>query len=291
MKIVNWAKKHKLLIIGIILYVAVYFISLKFPVWREKHYYYKALYGKMVEKVNDNDTSDLMRLYMPNIMPGNRILKFIPLEFLFYGIADIMAPIHFGVFFSVCLITYGVLLVDKLLEKFKTEDNGRFEMLVISYLFENVIFYPLAFGVRYMDDILRKSVDRFGEMTNGSHSTAMNFVFIICFLVIIAVLIFVFFLPSVVNLFSCVVYWLGCRPLGWLLKGADSLMDKLLPNMAGEIMTAVIALLLLLAFNMAFCKLLEKCQMLSIKPLRWLFGKFRKKRPSADEESTDAEIN
>ena len=284
MKIVKWAKKHKLLIIGIILYVAVYFISTKFPVWREKHYYYKALYGKMVERVNDNDTSDLIRLYMPNIIPDNIIIRKIPLEFLFYGIADIMAPIHFGVVFSVCLITYGVLLVDKILEKLKTDDIGKLEMLLIGYLFENVIFYPLAFGIRYMDDIFVKSVDRFGEMTNGHHSTIMNFVFLICFLVIIAVMIFVLLLPSIVNLLSCVVYWLACVPVRWLIRGTDHLMGKLLPNMAGEIITAVITMVILLVFNILFCKLLEKCQMLSIKPLKWFFGKFRKNRtePAAE---------
>ena len=270
-----WLKKHRLLIIAMILYVVVYFISAKYPAWREHYQVYKAVKGRMVDYYRDNDTAELLNIYLPHLLPNNRIIKKLPLDFLFYGIADIVAPVHFEVYYMAGLITYAVLLVDKVLKKLnKNNEAGKVEMFVVSYLIENVVFYPLAFAMRYFDPMLISAVDKVGMAGNGDISAAMKVVYFLMMFAIMLVLLIGFFLPSVVNIFSLFAYIIMLYPVRWMINTVTDPIMKGLNNLAGEIICAVIVIVLLLAYNLFFSFLLGKCQEVSIKPLKIMYERF-----------------
>jgi hypothetical protein len=213
-KVGEFLNKHKLLLIGLVLYVVVYIVSKHYPVWvYHDGVRIRAITGTVETTVSLYETDEALDIYMPDILSGNRFMEKIPLDFLFYGIAELAVPVHTGAMFGLCVVTYGMLALGKLLELTKGE-KGKFELWLLAYIYGNIIFYPLALVMKLLEPHATTLIDTLGyaadrDMNIGLKILLVAALFLSLFLLVFGLSIFLDISP--------VFYVIFCATAGILL--------------------------------------------------------------------------
>lgn len=276
-KVGEFLNKHKLLLIGLVLYVVVYIVSKHYPVWvYHDGVRIRAITGTVETTVSLYETDEALDIYMPDILSGNRFMEKIPLDFLFYGIAELAVPVHTGAMFGLCVVTYGMLALGKLLELTKGE-KGKFELWLLAYIYGNIIFYPLAFVMKLLEPHATTLIDTLGYAADRDMNIGLKILLVAALFLSLFLLVFGLFLPSGANMFFFFIYLAALKPVKFILSKVGGVLDG---SAVKEFIAMLIAVAVLLAFNLLAEKAMEKVQEYSIKPLigafKWIKKKIRR---------------
>ena len=265
MQIGKFLKKHRLLLIGIAVYIIVYIISSKYPPWLDMIPNYDK--REWVQKARYNlAAGGFLKPFTADVLPENTFAKKIPIDIFYYGLADIAALEYFDIFFPAALITYFSLLYNKIIVKFQDEGMKKSEKYVISYLYTNALFYPLAFVIKF----LHRQLERLDSWYSSTRFSDYGIVVDKCvgFITIIFVLILLiyFMIPTFMNYSYCFIYeimtGLPVLIINRINEKSESLIGKnVLPQ---EFFVFVFAVIILLTYNLLMERLLEFLQKISL---------------------------
>lgn len=285
----NFIKRHKLLLISIIFFVVTYILNNIFPPWlsindylidtdNTNQIYIEKLWRKM--RI-DYAAGGFMSVFDSNILSENRIFKVIPLDILYYGIADIAAAFYYSYYVLMALISYYVYFMKKLFEKlYKKYDIGTKEELFISYFFINAGFYPLCFVMKFIYKLFEVIIPSGNIKLPYIHHNSSPVIKIITtvivitlFVIIISAILFIIIgivIPSVVNLIYFFLYTGAMGLAKRIIEFTDtSIIGKIFGNtlFPRELISALIGFITIILVNLLMEKVLEFAQEISIKPL------------------------
>lgn len=271
-KIKKFVKEHKLLVIGIVLYIVMYIFSQNFNPWQTE--------SRKVRMFNGNEylrpETDVLSIYMPSFAVENRILDKIPLSILYFGISDAAEAVNSGISVLFALITYSSVAMGYFMDRYYDghSDIKKPERWIIAHLYDNVLFYIVSIAIRLLqpvNDFVIDNIDNFfpwlDDTFNGNTGLKLLGV-VVLVITLAAVLLFVAvpMLPSVLYFFGYIaVLNLTQR----LIETVDSeVFGKIFKNipLPGEIFTFITAIVLIMVLNIITEQIYELIQGLSIKP-------------------------
>lgn len=264
---------HKLLLIGLVLYLCMYAVSQYFDQW---------ISGESFSGVAYNG----LDFYLPTLKVENRILDIIPLSILYFGIADITDVIHqdISLMFFV-LVTFSCVAMNFFMKKYYETNNSisNYERWITAHLYDNVLFYVISvvmkFISKYIDtiSILDNFFPSIGKIFGTSIGTKLFGTFvllIIFFLTVILILI-----PLMPTFIYYVIYLIVLTVNLLVVQILDNVcFDKIFGDtfFPREVLTAVLALTLVMVMNILVERLYEKIQGLSMKPAYWTVNGIKK---------------
>ncbi len=288
-RLICFLKKHRILLIGFVLYVIAYNLNNIFPPFLDyNHYNNMPDWAK--ESTKEYASGGFLSVYMPRIIEGNRFLKVFPLDFLYFGVADMAAVVHNSIYFPAALITYVIFVFQKGLDKVcaMTPDMKKSEKIVISHLFNNVVFYPLSFVLVWLQEISSDESYTLFTLLDGMNQNIL-LKLLASAIVIIVLLGMVIFcvLPMLIN----VLYFFGYLIVFDLFADMINYIDQMVLAKAlesipllGEFLSFLVAIVIIGIGNLLLEKILEICQNISILPARKI-GSFIKCKITRNDES------
>ncbi len=293
-RFVNFIKRHRILFIGIAVYIIFYILNNIFPPWILMDYEWLNQRSEWVigfEK--ENASGGFLDAYIPDFLRQNRFIEIIPLDILYYGFADIAAAFHYGIYIPLAFITYIMLMLNKFLEKaymlIDYYPRGA-ERILNSYLYSNMLFYPLSFVMIYTQKLLEYFFidNEFFEMLptfDGVPKPLLIIIFIIIVLLIISLIIgFVLFLvfPMFINALFFFAYISIVNICADFIDYVNNMLFCKIPyEIVGELLAFLFAVIVLLAMNILLESLLEKIWHISLKPTLFIIhkiGNIRRRR-------------
>lgn len=303
----NFIKRHKLLLISIIFFIVTYILNNIFPPWLSINDYSidtditKQVYiGKLWRKMRiDYAAGGFMDVFDSNILSENRIFKVIPLDILYYGVADIMAAFYYSYYVLMALISYYVYFMKKRFEKlFKKYDIGAKEGLFISYFFISAGFYPLCFVMKFLHKLFELIIPSGSIKLPDIYDSSAVFK-IIAAVVVIALLIIMIsailliitgiVIPSLVNLIYFALYTGVMGLAKRIIEFTDAnIIGKIFGNtlFPREVISALIGFIIIILINLLMEKVLEFAQEISIKPLLSTIDMVKKRRTKKTQDQT-----
>ncbi len=267
-KVKKFINEHKLLVIGLILYIIMYIFSQNFNPWQEKTE--MKTFSGMKYTLNQPDAIDL---YMPNLNVENRILDKIPLNILYFGVSDAAEAVHSGISVLFALITYSSVAMGFFMDRYYKKHNNikKPERWIIAHLYDNVLFYLVSIAIRLLqpvNDIIIDNIDNFFPWLSNTFDgniglKLLGVVVLILTLAVSLLLVLIPMLPSVLYFFGYIVALKGIHKIiefadGKLFSGAA------LPR---EIVIFIIAFVLIMVMNVIIEQIYEFIQDLSLKPV------------------------
>ena len=125
-RFVNYVKNHKVVMIGLLLYIVAYILNNIFPPFVD----YNRNNSYVLNFQKEMASGGFLELYIPDVLPGNRFLALFPLDILYFGVADMAAVVHYGIFFPAGLITYFSYLLYKVLDRYMNPASGKLEKVL-----------------------------------------------------------------------------------------------------------------------------------------------------------------
>lgn len=266
-KVKKFIKEHKLLVIGLILYIIMYIFSQNFNPWQEKTE--MKTFSGMKYALNQPDAIDL---YMPHLNVENRILDKIPLNILYFGVSDAAEAVHSGISVLFALITYSSVAMGFFMDRYYKKHNNikKPERWIIAHLYDNVLFYLVSIAIRFLqpvNDIIIDNIDNFfpwlSSTFNGNAGLKLlGVVVLILTLAVSLLLVLIPMLPSVLYFFG---YIAALRGIHKIIEFADGKIfaGAVLPR---EICIFIIAVALIMVMNVIIEQIYEFIQDLSLKP-------------------------
>ncbi len=266
-------KKHRILFIGILLYIIAYNLNNIFPPFLD-HDHYNHLPDWAKESTKEYASGGFLSVYMPRILEENRFIQVFPLDFLFFGVADMAAVSHNGIFFPAALITYVFFVLQKGLDKLcdGVQDMRKGEKILIAHLFNNVVFYPLSFVLVWLQELASDESNTLFTLLDGMNQNIVLKVLAVVILVTVLLGMLVFcVLPMLINLlyffgylivfdlFADLIHYIDQRVLATVLESLPLLR---------EILSFLLAIVIIGMGNLLLEKILEICQNISILPAR-----------------------
>lgn len=285
----NFIKNHKLLLIGIAIYILVYFFYQLYNPWIDYsqidsltkiHQMNSA--GLPSDTYRDNRieyaSGGFLSAYFSDILPDNKIASVIPINFFFFGIENIALAINRdSVMVSMALIAllaYIVQLKNFIFKKFNLFENKTIaEKWTINYIYDNIVFYLAGFPAQIIL-LLKEPVGN--TLKNLS---SLSPLLLILFLIGIAIYIIVVLLPGIAGNIFYFLYILLLNAIIDLVNyiDADLLVKAFDKNsIPHHIIAFVIGVLIIFVANIVLENLLELLHHLTTKPLRWLIENIAK---------------
>lgn len=282
---IDFLKKHRILLIGFVLYTIVFLLSCRFPQWLDYDAYAKIGSDNLTthlprlaqlrkEQMMEEATGGYLDLLSASL-PHNRFLAVFPLNFLYVGIDEIAAAFNFNIGIVISLITYCALLIQWGLEKLYAatkEDLQAKEKSVILFFISSAAIYPLCFLIRSLDRI-----DWFG-WHNHVLSGGNNALILLATLVIILGFVFLG-LPYILSFLHYFLYMFAFILLGAGIRFID---QKPLTAVFGsaQLPREIITFLLTIALTVIAAIQLEKLYQFGLKfalfPARLVILPFQK---------------
>lgn len=271
-KIKKFIKEHKLLVIGIVLYIVMYIFSQNFNPWQTESRKVKMFNGTEYSRPE----TDALSIYMPSFTVENRILDKIPLSILYFGISDAAEAVNSGISVLFALITYSSIAMGYFMDRYYDGHNDikKPERWIIAHLYDNVLFYIVSIAIRLLqpvNDLVIDNIDNFfpwlSDTFNGN--TGLKLLGVVVLVVTLAaalLLVAVPMLPSVLYFFGYIaVLNLTQRLIGTVDSEVFGKIFKniLLPR---EIFTFITAVVLIMVLNVITEQIYELIQGLSLKP-------------------------
>ena len=280
-RIRDFWEKHRLLIIALVIYIIVYILNNAFPAWLEyEKIYSDGLFGTRIER--ERASGGFLKMYVKDVLPESNVFaRLIPLDFFYYGLADIAAAVHYEIYFPLGLVTYVSLLLDAVLKPLCGENMLPPERYVIHYLVGNAVFYPLSFLMILLQKTLGNAEAVYAHFFNDviGGIPILRLIVGLTFIVVVLALTVYLALPMAVNCAYFFIYLIGLKlPLkfislcdGWLQGDADT------SNILIQFLVFLIAAIVLLLYNLLAEWILEKLQKLSLKPGVLLYHKLSRR--------------
>ena len=274
----NFLKKHRLLIIGVLLYIIVYIIRDHFPVLMDSEamHHDTSKWGLDIKRIYVY--TDFLRPVSSGTQPENRILKNLPVDFLYYGIADAASFIEYGVIFAMSIITYAAMLLDIGLKYLGIKEKPLGERYIISYLYGNVILYPVALLICFLEPRIVDGLYSAGKLGDIDMNILFKIIFLFLFFVIVVIFILGFLLPMLVNNIFFFLYFIGFDYVKAAIIAADRFLGNLLgkQSILHDMLSAFVFIVLVFVYNLIAETLLERCQKISVMPAARISNKLRK---------------
>lgn len=265
----EFIKKHKLLFIGIVLYILMYIVSQNFNPWADDTEY-KNWAGVSTKRIQ----TDVLDTYISDLNIENRFLDKLPLSILYFGISDVAEAVHNNISVLFALITYSSLAMNFFFKKYYT--NNEFikmpERWAINHLYDNVLFYLLSILIKFLQPAVDKIADNADKLFNLSSSgsnIAIKILVLVLFLLVLAIGllgVFIPMLPSILYFFGYIIAFKYVKQLITFIDlkcFAKVFGDTLFPR---EFLSFVAAFLIVIAVNIILEQIYELIQRLSLKP-------------------------
>lgn len=276
-RFVNFVKAHKLLMIGVGLYLVAYILNNIFPPFVD--------YGRegyMLEWEKEQASGGFLDAYMPRILSENRFIQIFPLDILYFGVADMAAVVHYGIFLPAALITYFSFFLQKILDKYSEPGMGKAEQMLIAHCYNNVLFYPLSFLLIFLQELDGDTLRKVMEVLSGfNQNIVMKIVVSVIFIIGIIVLMVGVIVPMLVNILYFFGYLIVFDVFAAVIEFLDiSVIGKHLGNMAflHELLSFLAAFIIIAVGNLLLEKVLDIAQRISILPVRLVGRKIQKVR-------------
>lgn len=290
-RFVDYIKEHKVVIIGLVLYITAYILNNIFPPFVD--------YGRdntyLLEWEKEMASGGFLDAYIPEVLSGNRFISLFPLDILYFGVADMAAVVHYGIFMPAALITYFSYLLQKILEKVMNPASGKAEKALTMHLYNNVLFYPLSFLMIFFQNNMDIVEDKFLEFLEGmNQGVAIKLIIgIAIILMFVALLVFVL-VPMIINILYFFGYLIVFDLFVDIIEAADvSVVGKFLGDipLAHELLSFLIAFIIIGLGNLLLEKILDVAQNLSIWPARKIAKlihnrRQRQRNQDANQQST-----
>ncbi|MDE5737956.1 MAG: hypothetical protein K2H93_06300, partial [Oscillospiraceae bacterium] len=238
--------------------------------------------------------ANVLKTYMPHLNITNRFFERIPLEILYFGIADIAEAIHDSVFLLIAPIIYSSFFLRFFLDKYyeKHKHIGRLEAKITNYVYDNIVFYLISIPINILKKIDGADwlfLDNFDELLNAifNKNPVINVLIGILFIIVIAFILLFAFLPMLAGN----IYFFGyILMMGVMIKFIKFLNESIFSGMieansfCGELLVFIIAFALIFAVNLVADIIYELLQKISLLPARlvikkssWLFHRKKSK--------------
>ena len=265
-KVGSFFYRHRLLIIGIILYIVVYFISNKYPAWVDRELLARDNRTWVRNFQREYASGGFMKLYFSDLFPEKSLLSKLPFDILYYGIADIAAAVHFEAYAALGIAAYGMLFLNKGMKRLGNEENPVLERYINDYLYSNIVCYPLSLIMSYSAPYLTTYSFSSGNPGDNMLLFILN-TLLLCFSGLFLIL------PAGVYSLFFLLYFLLFKFFRNMVFGIQDLVgdDTLIQNI---IMTAI-TVILILGYNMAVERLMKKCLKFIMSVEKLIFDKIR----------------
>ncbi|MBR4083425.1 MAG: hypothetical protein IKK33_03980 [Lachnospiraceae bacterium] len=275
-RFINYLKKHKVVLIGLILYVVAYMLNNIFPPFVN--------YGRnnsyMIEWEKEMASGGFLEDYIPEVLSGNHFIELFPLDILYFGVADMAAIVHYGIFIPAALVTYFSYLLQKILEKFMNPVSGKVEKVLTFHFYNNVMFYPLCFLMMFLQNNMYKAEDMLLDFLQGMNQNTVIKLIIGIVVIIVGVAFIIFFcVPMIVNILYFFGYLIVFDIFVDIIEAVDaSVVGKYLGDNPGlhEFLSFLVAFIVIGLGNLLLEKILDVTQRFSILPAIKIVKRIRK---------------
>lgn len=290
-RLVNYVKNHKVVMIGLLLYIVAYIMNNIFPPFVD----YSRSNTYLLEWQKEMASGGFLDVYIPDVLPGNRLIDLFPLDILYFGIADMAAVVHYGIYIPAALITYFSYLLQKILEKAMNPASGKIEKILTIHFYNNVMFYPLSFLMIFLQNNMDTIEDKLLEfLERMNQNTAIELIVgIVIIIGFVALLVFLL-VPMIVNIMYFFGYLLVFEIFVDIIELADvSLVENYLGHipLVHELLSFLIAFIIIGMGNLLLEKILDVAQRFSILPARKIAKLIHKRHQQQTNSGTNQQNN
>lgn len=264
----NFLRRHKILIIGAVLYIVSFIISCFWNPWDSFGHSYS--------------DKELMRIYnIYEVLPHNAIEKIIPLKVVYFGIFEYLRVLEysehaggFGMFIVLSFFTYTMLIKKVIFKKSNMEDMDYPLTLkwLSGYMYGNVICFFTSVIISIFAGLFDNFVFGFIDENINTITSTLHIILII-FAILFAAL---FALPAIPNgLFMWAYYLVFTR---FACHWVNVLGGKFPDNIFGDLIAYILAFVFIMLVNAVMEKFMEFLQSLSLLPAKFIFSKIFRRR-------------